>query len=983
MFLARHPQLGYEVAIKVPLGGVGTSQRHRERFAREADALGKLRHPGLVDVVDRGLERGQPWFAMRRVVGQDLSARLEERVLSESEAFDLATQLADAIGAAHAVGVLHRDLKPDNVIRTQEGRYVVTDFGLAKDLEVERSVELSKTGASLGTPGYWAPEQAVGQPTSPATDVYGIGATVYAALTGEPPIEAESFLEAVLAAKKQAPKSFSAHGVKAPRLEPIVRKCLEKDPAKRFPDLASLRDALDLASMARVRSGPSPWLVVGVLSAALVAGSVLTGLLFLSEADPGPADPSPAASPEPRVTLTTPTPTLSPGAPSPGTLSPPVTPPESVATAPELAAEGRRLIDEGEIKQGMARLNEAWIRGDLDSGMLLADIHHEGRGVEPDRIVARDLYRRAADRGHGPAMIALGRSLHLRSPAEARTWFRQGLEAGEAGAGYLGLADVARLRARDDRQLQSARDLYAKAGKAGAGADAGYGLALTLVHVPEERAEGLRILRAITLQAQHPRARIALARLLSLSPKEEDRREGVRLLREGCERDQGACWAQLGVLAQRGDEFVEQDPRAAMACFAKAVKLGAVEGMLSMARALPDDKEGEKHLRRAVALEEPRAQLELGRRELRAGHIQEGLALIQEAGKAQLGQALAYLAEFYEQGKYVKANLPRSDKFLERAASAGDATACHNIALQYRYGRRRERNLVRAEHFFGRAATQGLTVSYDHYADLLMERGATAEAVGWYQRGVQADLPVCMLSLGNLLVAGKKVERDVKAALSLFVRGAELGHANCAHMGAMMMERGIGTEGKKKDWVGAARLYTQAAEAGDAASMLAIAEILADGRGVKPEPEASEEWYRKALKAASPPGEALYERGTFYAKGSGLPHNPSRAAALFKRAKEVGHAEASFQYALFLCEGKVIPKDLSTGIEVFTSLAEQGHAGASLNLGKCYATGVGVPKNLKRARELMTRAANAEGQPDLAKLAREALANLDAGKAQR
>ena len=978
MFLARHPQLGYEVAIKVPLGGIGTSERHRERFAREADALGKLRHPGLVDVVDRGLERGQPWFAMRRVQGRDLSECLEDRVLTEGEAFDLAVQLADAVGAAHAVGVLHRDLKPDNVIRTQEGRYVVTDFGLAKDLEVERSVELSKTGHAQGTPGFWAPEQAIGQPTSPATDVYGVGATIYAALTGEPPVEAESFLEAVLAAKQKAPKPFSAHGVKAPRLEPIVRQCLEKDPAKRFPDLASLRDALDLASLQAVRTGPSPWVAGLVLSLALVGGSALTGVLLFE--DEGPDSGAEVAISTPVLSASpTATASLSPTAPNHHVTPQSPSDAGSKATAPELAAQGRKLLQEGQTKAGLAKLNEAWIRGDLPSGMFLADIYHSGQGVMPDRVVARDLYRRAADRGHGPAMIALGRSVHLRRPKEATSWFKRALKAGETAQAYLGLADVTRLRAENEGELARARDLYERAANSGAGPDAGYGLALAILS--RERDEAIRILRVLALEAQHEKARVALARLLAGSPDAEVRREGVRLLQEGADSGQGTCWAQLGVLCQRGDEFVDKDADKAIRCFANAVKLGAVEGMISMAQVFPRDEKGHELLNHAVALEEPRAQLELGRRWLKSGRVQEGVALIQEAGKAQLAQALAFLAEFYAEGRYVKANRSRADEFMERAARAGDPTASHNLGLLYRFGNRRPKNLELAEACFARAALRGLVVSYNHYADLLLKRGEKKLAIDWYERGVARKDTPCMLSLGNELVSGKAVERDLERALALFVEGAALGDKSCAHMGAMMMERGLGTEGKKKDLAGAATLYENAAKKGDPSSMLAIAEIQARGRGVEKDLKASEAWYELAIKALDPPGQALFLRGSYYAKAEGLPHRPKMAIDLFRRAAAVGHVEAKFQYALALCLGESIPKDFAAGVVLLQELSKLGHPGASLNLGKCHAHGTGVPLDLAKARQLFERAAKVRDDASLAEAAREELAKLDASRA--
>ncbi|MBL4847991.1 MAG: SUMF1/EgtB/PvdO family nonheme iron enzyme [Planctomycetes bacterium] len=247
VYSALHPRLGFELAIKVLSSGRAATDAQRKRFLREIRALGELCHPGLVNVVDAGEEGGVPWFAMRRVAGRSLEQRLRSSgPLSPAEAVKLGLQLCEAMSVAHECGILHRDLKPDNVLCARDGRYVVTDFGLTKDLSREASAQLSETGALLGTPGYWAPELASGQgkEASFGTDVYGVGAVLYAALTGAPPFTGESLLEVSLATLERAPIRPSTLADVPRGLERIVLRCLEKSPANRFASLAALGEEL-------------------------------------------------------------------------------------------------------------------------------------------------------------------------------------------------------------------------------------------------------------------------------------------------------------------------------------------------------------------------------------------------------------------------------------------------------------------------------------------------------------------------------------------------------------------------------------------------------------------------------------------------------------------------------------------------------------------------------------------------------------------
>lgn len=263
------------VAIKVSLVSQSASGVRKRRFQREVGVLSRLSHPGLLGILSHGEQEGMPWFSMPLIEGQNLEERLRSvGVLPADELEDLALFLADALAAAHEAGVWHRDLKPENVLLKAEGGWVVADFGLAKDLEVEESLRLSKTGAVQGTPGFWAPEQALGRGTDERTDIYGLGATLYAAACGLPPCEGSNFLEIMVATRERAPRPLARADL-SPQLEAVIMACLAKDPAER-PQ--SMREVSILLKSELARR-PRRALLLGLCFA---CGLVCAGVLLLA-----------------------------------------------------------------------------------------------------------------------------------------------------------------------------------------------------------------------------------------------------------------------------------------------------------------------------------------------------------------------------------------------------------------------------------------------------------------------------------------------------------------------------------------------------------------------------------------------------------------------------------------------------------------------------------------------------------------------------
>jgi tetratricopeptide (TPR) repeat protein len=233
------------VALKVIRPGLGSDEVLR-RFRTERQVLAELAHPHVARLLDGGsTDDGRPYFVMEFIDGQPLDRYCEGRQLGTRERVELLRSVCAAVQYAHERGVLHRDLKPDNVLVTADGTPKVTDFGLAKRLEGGSGHTAS--GAILGTPSYMAPEQARGKggAIGPATDVYALGALLYELLTGRPPFLAETPLETLRQVLTEEPvPPGRLHPKLARDLETICLKCLEKDPARRYPTVAALADDL-------------------------------------------------------------------------------------------------------------------------------------------------------------------------------------------------------------------------------------------------------------------------------------------------------------------------------------------------------------------------------------------------------------------------------------------------------------------------------------------------------------------------------------------------------------------------------------------------------------------------------------------------------------------------------------------------------------------------------------------------------------------
>lgn len=302
-------QLGqgaYGVVYRARRGGVDCAlkvlhtreEAQRTRFLRESRALAKVAHPNVIRVLEAGELEGTPYLALELVRGGSLQDVLDRSgALAVERVLEIGAGLARGLEAAHALGLVHRDIKPANLLLAEEGRVVLSDFGLVFDQDrVGETARLTQSEALVGTPGFWSPEQAGGERgVGPASDLYSLGATLFTLLSGRLVFQASGIIEAAVMTRELAPPRLADLGVTIPpALERVLGACLEKDPSLRPPSAAAVAEALEAA-----QGGPEGSPVASGRARSIVGAVVAVAGFALAIGLPqrGPeARPSPSVS---------------------------------------------------------------------------------------------------------------------------------------------------------------------------------------------------------------------------------------------------------------------------------------------------------------------------------------------------------------------------------------------------------------------------------------------------------------------------------------------------------------------------------------------------------------------------------------------------------------------------------------------------------------------------------------------------------------
>src|SRR5262249_1774098 len=297
VYRARDTRLGRDIALKVVNEALAGDPELVRRFEQEARLAGSLNHPNLVAVYDFGIHEGAPYFITELLKGESLRQHLTRGRIPGDTALDWGAQLAQGLAAAHAEGIVHRDVKPENVFVTSDGHVKLLDFGIAKLVEATRAEgphgmldetvtpvsDPTRTGAIIGTPAYMSPEQVRGEPVDARTDISSLGTVLHERLSGSRPFAGASLVETGHAILHDEPPPLQDV---PPFLAQLVRRCLVKEPDARIQsarDLAFALDALRSDVDPRPASGRSarrsllrrPWWALALL--AVLAGAVLLG----------------------------------------------------------------------------------------------------------------------------------------------------------------------------------------------------------------------------------------------------------------------------------------------------------------------------------------------------------------------------------------------------------------------------------------------------------------------------------------------------------------------------------------------------------------------------------------------------------------------------------------------------------------------------------------------------------------------------------
>ncbi len=288
VYLAEDTKLRRRVALKFLPHHYAGDKDLRERFTREAQAAAKLDHPNIVPVYEVGEYQGRPYFAMAHIEGKSLREVIKDGKLDTDDAIGLTMQILDGLEKAHAAGVVHRDIKPGNIIVDKDDRARLVDFGLAM---VAGEEKLTKTGSTLGTVGYMSPEQVTGKACDHRSDLFSVGVILYEMLTGRRPFEGDNDAAIARAITDSTPEPVARYkSGTTGELQQIVDKALSKDPALRFQTAAGMLADLRRLKMVHV---PGKKRKLGIWAAAavlIIVGGYLGYAQFLKK-NPKPAGP--------------------------------------------------------------------------------------------------------------------------------------------------------------------------------------------------------------------------------------------------------------------------------------------------------------------------------------------------------------------------------------------------------------------------------------------------------------------------------------------------------------------------------------------------------------------------------------------------------------------------------------------------------------------------------------------------------------------
>ncbi len=888
------------------------------RFIREAQTLAKFRHPSVVRVLRVFEENDTAYIVMEFVSGSNMEAWLHalERRPTQPECDHLLAPLLDALEVVHSAGILHRDIKPANIyIRAEDSSPVLLDFGSARHAVADQA----GTTAAIVSKGY-SPHEAYTTDTKqqgPWSDIYGLAATIYRALSGSAPPESTrrmlgdtynsstslpatqsgyrpEFLDAIDAALKVMP------GARPQSISDWRKQLFPSLPSTTIaeghaPSFATTKiwkpisdDFSDSPSSASVtkeherRSGlyRSRTLAFRIgLALSLIGGAALYVALnpasvsyvqdLLNNSKQAKVSPQPddATKPQTRPKVT-----------------------REVTPTPKQTPRGAR--EKQRVKSAEAIFWESIDRDNPNELQAYLDAYPDGKFVILARIRLNKIEQAAA----AAATTSSGkksRELLTTSTPPVHDCDKLAAHPGDPARKSEGV---------DFNQMQA-----------------------------DDAETACR--RALEVYPGTTRFEYQLGRALH---HKESYSETLTLYRSAADKDHAAAMHGIGRIYDKG-EGIEKDARAANRWFRKSIEKGFPTAMINLANNLltgdgikKDQKEAFRWYRKAADM---------------------GIA------DAMYGVGL-----FYHRGWAVQKSVVEANHWYRKAAEKGSTYAMVNLGNNLRAGAGIARSAKEAERWYRKAAYKGNANAMHNLGAILQYgRGITrdvAEANRWYRKGADKGNADAMYKLGVNLENGRGFPRDYQEANRWYRKAAEKGSTSAMVNLGLMFDRGLGVA---KDQVEANRWYSKAAEKGNTYAMYNLGLSLARGQGIAKDEAAAFRWFRKAAKNGNTDG--MYSLGVMYNRGYGIAKDKAEAGRWYRKAADKGHPRAMYNLAVKLTKGSGIAKDKVEANRWYRKAADKGHANAMYNLALNLAKGSGIAKDKAEAVRWYRKAAD-KGQSD-------------------
>jgi TPR repeat protein/serine/threonine protein kinase len=955
VYRAREESTGREVALKVLLAAKGAGEAQRRRFAREGEVVASLRHPGIVGVHSAGEFEGVPYLAFELVTGgRNFDKVWPELVLVER--VELLRDAAKALAYAHERGVVHRDVKPDNLLIDGSGTIRLADFGVAAASGLDR---ITATGALVGTPTYMAPEQIAGLATGPQADVWALGVVLYQLLTDTLPFDGPSLVALAAAIASVDPTPPCQLNPSVPRsMHTICLRALQRDPLDRYANAGDLARDLDLALGARDVSTRSGW-------RARDAKSLRRGLLLLTPAAislavfawvfarEAPKSPPVTGGATPRASPSRDTP---PQVAATSNAEPPATPSPWGAPPPL----GQAYPGEG---MGFSMARQAALAGSLDALSDVGNLLLDGVGVDPNPKAGLHWLRLAAKGGSGKAMEKLGMVLLADRPQEAWTFTLAAAKAGHPAAMYRVGATLVE-------------------GRNGVTADPPRGLRWL------ERAIEHESLISI----------VFLAGLLDKGSRAipQDRVRARSLYLSAAARGDSNAMYCLGLMLKNGTGGLK-DLSGARMWLARAVEAGSVAGRLPLGDMLvqgvggPADRaKGIEHLTVVAKTGDAYSAYRLGQVYAQGENLAQAKVWWERAAPT-VHDAAIELGRLLLAGP--EADHPRGLKLLEGAAQEGSIGACRFLGVRFR-----EHDPAAARRWYALGAGNNDPECAVALAELLLiGRGGERDperARALLQGASESGHGWATTHLADILRLGELLPKDLRAARGLYKAAVKLGHPKTAY--ALMLLDG---SGGPADPQLAVQLLERLGERGEGWAWLMLGEAYLKGRGLKRDVTQARRAYERARatdvkdhaerrlaaldlalggKAAPAALGALRKRseagdgaasgrlGQAYLKGEGALQDLRAARTWFAKGSAQGDAWSSFFLGQMLAAGQGGPKDLSRSLAQMQLAAKRGVDSANATIGRCFERGEGVARDLAQARQAYARgSASGDAQSEI------------------